>query len=911
MGSSGTANLHPPKIPLNNRVDRAKVRGAFINGQGIRRKVHEVGGILRNLDLDVIGIAETWLLPGERVEVDGYRWIGIPREGNVGRGGVGLFVRDEYEVEEIETGVEEEGSDEGMEIMWVRLRRKGLGDILIGVVYVTPQGLSKGMFKADQFVEFICDKRQQGEEILVMGDFNAHFDIGGKALDCRAKFLNRLNKVGGLRIMNFADFTKGKWTWQGREKQSVLDYILMSQELADSTSSMTIDDNGWFDIGSDHNLMFWESNDSYKMEQRSGEEASSLKGQCRDSLMAWKTKGKVDWAGYKIKVEEKMDSFAVQMSCGRNWSARERYALFLEHLNEAAEESLKKVYHKGQMHSKRKKHSWWDEEVKEAIKKRREACREHRKYSRLNQSFPEVIAREKVEEKWEKYLQAKQNAKDLVAEKRKQERDEVLEEFEKTGGYGGSYFWRKVKKSSAVKGMKRLRNSSGKLVLEEKEMAKIAREHFKRNAQGTTGFHSEENGQPDFERQRVKLEVEEIEKLEEPFSSLGVVRALKRMKRGKGVGIDKVSSEMFLGGGEILWQNLAALLNVCWEDEFIPVDWMDGIVVPLHKGGGGGDSCDIGNYREITLGSHIGKVFCSVLNARLSEVIESKILGEAGGGGGFRRNRRTTDQVFVVSGIGQIRRSQGKKMWMAFLDFKKAFPSVWREGFWEKMKEYGIDGKFLRVCQNLYCDVGARVRVGKVFSERYTIEEGLRQGCILSPSLFSLFLMDLADELERRGLGVKVTGTWMGACFFAGDIVLMAESGKELQCMLDVVYKYANRWKLRFNASKCGVLVVGQKKSGKLWALGKEGIKEVDEYKYLGVWINRQVTGHNHVNHLEGKALGLQNLARGGKFWRDEEDIKAGLTMWEVVCKPVLNYGAEVWACSSKTDEQRLLNNRR
>ena len=173
-----------------------------------------------------------------------------------------------------------------------------------------------------------------------------------------------------------------------------------------------------------------------------------------------------------------------------------------------------------------------------------------------------------------------------MAEKRKQERDEVLEEFEKTGGYGGSYFWRKVKKS-AVKGMKRLRNSSGKLVLEEKEMAKIAREHFKRNAQGTTGFHSEENGQPE-RQQRVKLEVEEIEKLEEPFSPLEVVRALKRMKRGKGVGIDKVSLEMLLGGGEMLWHNLAALLNVCWEEELIPVDWLDGIVVPLHKGRGGG-----------------------------------------------------------------------------------------------------------------------------------------------------------------------------------------------------------------------------------------------------------------------------------------------------------------------------------
>ena len=100
-----------------------------------------------------------------------------------------------------------------------------------------------------------------------------------------------------------------------------------------------------------------------------------------------------------------------------------------------------------------------------------------------------------------------------------------------------------------------------------------------------------------------------------------------------------------------------------------------------------------------------------------------------------------------------------------FWDFRKAFPSVWREGMWERMKYCGIDGKFLRLCQDLYRDVGARVRVGKVFSERYTIEGGLRQGCLLSPSLFSLFLIDLAEELERQGLGVRVRGTCIGACF--------------------------------------------------------------------------------------------------------------------------------------------------
>ena len=74
----------------------------------------------------------------------------------------------------------------------------------------------------------------------------------------------------------------------------------------------------------------------------------------------------------------------------------------------------------------------------------------------------------------------------------------------------------------------------------------------------------------------MRLQVQETEKLEEPLSYPEVIRSLKWMKRGKGVGIDKVSSEMLLGGGEMLWHNLTALLNVCWEE--------DGIGVPLHKG---------------------------------------------------------------------------------------------------------------------------------------------------------------------------------------------------------------------------------------------------------------------------------------------------------------------------------------
>ena len=63
--------------------------------------------------------------------------------------------------------------------------------------------------------------------------------------------------------------------------------------------------------------------------------------------------------------------------------------------------------------------------------------------------------------------------------------------------------------------------------------------------------------------------------------------------------------------------------------------------------------------------------------------------------------------------------------------------------------------------------------------------------------------------LEERGLGIR--GTWMGSCLFADDIVRLASSASELQAVLDVAAEFANRWHLKFNPKKCGVLVIGQK----------------------------------------------------------------------------------------------------
>ena len=532
--------------------------------------------------------------------------------------------------------------------------------------------------------------------------------------------------------------------------------------------------------------------------------------------------------------------------------------------------------------------------------KRKRASKVHRFYKKLSSNFPEVVPASVVREKWEEYVMLKREAKDLIRQKMDKEREDILKEMRCGGGFNSKVFWQRAKRKRG-KDLTALRHSNGGIVKDESQVAELAKSYFESLGKGSWEDSAEDEiiGSSD----RTTAELEEVRRamLDSPLTYDEVVKAVKGMKRGKGVGTDKIAAEMLLEGGEILWGNLHALFQVCWEEEYIPEEWMEGIIVPLHKDG---DELDMGNYRGITLGSHIGKVFCSVLRERLCQVVDRVVIGEAQGG--FRRNRQTVDHLFVVNGICQLRRGEGKKTWLAFLDLRKAYDSVWREGLWHRMEQYGTGNKFLRVCQELYSNVKARVRVGEVLSDSFEIRCGLRQGCVLSPCLFSLFIMDLAGVLERKGLGVKVRGQWMGSCLFADDIVLLAGSAVELQTMLDEVAIFASRWHLMFNPKKCGVLVVGKKKKDKKWRLGKVRINEVNEYKYLGFWLSRFGSSHAHVRHLCEKAARLHGLARKAKFWRGEEDVEAGVVVWDVACRPILNYGGEVWAGSSSTEEKKL-----
>ena len=186
------------------------------------------------------------------------------------------------------------------------------------------------------------------------------------------------------------------------------------------------------------------------------------------------------------------------------------------------------------------------------------------------------------------------------------------------------------------------------------------------------------------------------------------------------------------------------------------------------------------------------------------------------------------------------RKSEGKSTFCAFIDVKKAYDRVWRGGLMKRSWDVGVRGKMWRMLRALYSNVESCVIVDGESSEWFESQMGVRQGCILSPVLYSIFMNVFALELLRCGVGgVMVVGEWLRILLFADDIVLFAENAEQLQLMLDVLSEYCKKWRFEINVGKSKVMVCGpsyiRENDDVVWSLCGGVLERVRVYKYVGV----------------------------------------------------------------------------
>ena len=169
--------------------------------------------------------------------------------------------------------------------------------------------------------------------------------------------------------------------------------------------------------------------------------------------------------------------------------------------------------------------------------------------------------------------------------------------------------------------------------------------------------------------------------------------------------------------------------------------------------------------------SVVGKVFCKILNNRLVQYLDKEgALHEEQAG--FRINRSCNDNVYTLNEIVQGRLREDKKTYAFFLDIQKAYDSVWLDGLWYKLWGMGVKGRMWRVIKRMYESSKSPVLFEGEKSDTFKIEQGVAQGCNLSPILFSVFINDLLKEVEQTGLGIQLSsGKTVGGMLFAADFV--------------------------------------------------------------------------------------------------------------------------------------------
>ena len=362
---------------------------------------------------------------------------------------------------------------------------------------------------------------------------------------------------------------------------------------------------------------------------------------------------------------------------------------------------------------------------------------------------------------------------------------------------------------------------------------------------------------------------------------------ISKVKTGKATG-SFVKPQHLLHGSPLLAIHIHLLFNAFIQHEYVPNDFLHTVVTPIIKDTAASHS-DSTNYRPVTLSCLFSQLFEHAVLIKIGHLLLTDDHQF-----GFKPRHSTAHALFVLNETVNYYTSHGSNVFTCFLDCSKAFDKVSHNGLFLKLIKRQVPLCFLSILIYWLSNLTSQCRWRNMLSESYAITSGVKQGGILSPFLFTVFMNDLLLILRKKGLGCYIKTIFVGAIMFADDLVLIAPSRYAMQELITICEAYCRENCLSFNAKKSKALIFGTKYDLKQSAplmLKDEPIQYVKEWKYLGcLLVSGKVFSYSCRNDLKSFRCSVNSIISA--ISKPSEQVSMMLLYQFSV--PILTYASEV-----------------
>ena len=381
-----------------------------------------------------------------------------------------------------------------------------------------------------------------------------------------------------------------------------------------------------------------------------------------------------------------------------------------------------------------------------------------------------------------------------------------------------------------------------------------------------------------------------------------VKEACGRMKAGKMDVTGSYSSDAFLNAPDSLFDLLAAIFRSYLTHGTVTLQILSCAFLPLFKGGLKNPE-KFDSYRAIAGASQLLKLFEYVILIIWGQDLETDSMQF-----GFKAGFSTTQCSWMVNEVATYFMRRGTAVNACLLDCSKAFDKCRFDKLFEKLISKGFPPVVVRILIFAYEEQTGWVKLAGKQSTSFKLTNGTRQGSVLSPILFSVYLDDLLRNLRKLGLGCHIGGLWYGALGYADDLILLAPNRDVLQRMLQVCEVYAAEHNLVFSTdpvpakskTKC-VLFCG--KAGRVrypdqLHLDGKDLPWVETADHLGHTLHQDTSMERDCHRARARYIAKSLEVRNQLSFADPEIILKAL---QIFCTDA--YGSMLWNLGSDAAE--------